>query len=143
MKIANLFVVLLGSAIAFSSGCGKSNPSETGLEITLSSDSTSVQLTKISEVIIEELKKDTLDQEQWNNLLAVYTEPYDGLAAPLDGTYSFSDSKIIFTPSTRFEKGKTYKVESYIKRLHFEPEQIITGSRSPFKQEMIEKRFSF
>lgn len=149
MNVKNLFHFLL-IIFCTSGGCssaGKPEAGQTGIEISLSRDSTSVELHHISRDILQSFQTDSLDEDQWQDFFAVYIEPADAtlrdIQKPLKGTYHVSGSLISFTPAVAFKKGQTYYAQCYAKKLLIEPTDIIISRKLPSETAPVEKTFSF
>lgn len=132
MKLKNLFHI---PAIIFLtlSGCGSADTMKTansGIKIRLTPDSSAVELYSIPLNILEELRADSLEANQWKDFFAVYEEPEDvemrDFQTAIDGAYIVKDSLIVFVPNKSFTKGRSYFSRCYTKDILEEPEDIIS-----------------
>src|SRR6476660_4654480 len=114
MKLKHLFYI---KAIIFLTllGCGGAETPKTansGMKMSLSADSSAVEVYNIPLNITEELRADSLGTEQWKDFFAVYEETTDkemrDFQPALDGSYNVTDSLVEFIPAGSFTKGKAY-----------------------------------
>jgi hypothetical protein len=132
MKLKHLFYI---NAIIFLTllGCGGAETTKTansGIRIRLSSDSSSVQLYNIPLNIVEELRADSMANDQWKDFFAVYEEIADkemrDFQPAIEGSYAVRDSLVEFIPAEAFAKGKAYFSRCYTRDILEEPEDIIS-----------------
>lgn len=132
MKMNNLFQI---SAIIFlfsSNACKQQDKKEKSFYsplITLSSDSSTLELSGLSTDILEELRSDSLTDTLWVNFFAVYEEPIDtemrDFQPALQGNYHIEDSLIRFKPKGKFKSGNAYFSRSYTKMLLQDSEDLL------------------
>ena len=148
MKLKNLFHI---PAIIFLtlSGCGSADTVKTansGIKIRLSPDSSSVELYDIRMNILEELRADSLENDQWKDFFAVYEETDDvemrDFQNAIEGSYTVGDSMVVFVPKNGFTKGKPYFSRCYTKDILEEPEDIISTRDLSPTDGFLEYKFS-
>ncbi|MDB5012084.1 MAG: hypothetical protein JWQ25_286 [Daejeonella sp.] len=145
MKIKYLFFILLTVvSLKCSNSENKSHLDSTDIKIKLSSDST-VEFYPLPDYALSILKSDSLSQEQYENLFAVYAEAKDesirDLQEPVQGNYYITDTSIIFKPHVAFKKNQKYIATCYIKKLLVEPTNIIRSQKLPGKDKSVELHF--
>jgi hypothetical protein len=141
VKSQNLFAGLV--IILLTYGCSRQKEKELlpGLKITLSGDSTSIQITNVPRHVMEQLRADSLTQTNWRRIMAVYEEGNE--VRPVSGLYSLDSLRIIFSPAGGFKKGRTYLAECYIRNQPYNARQMATGRSNLFKPEVYRESFSF
>ena len=146
INLSTLFLIcLFGIAVP---GCGPSVPTSTGLKaikFELNKDSSKIVLKGLEYQIFQSLKADTLSSEDWENLFAVYARPSGAgeiVSHPVHGTYSVTDSSIIFSPDTSFTTGHTYDaVFSYPQ--YYSKGDALSKKTLPGKIATVEAQFAF
>ncbi len=140
MKVQNLFV---GMFLLLLWSCGRQQAEQLppGLDLKLSADSSSVLITGIPRLVMEQLKSDSLTADDWHRLLAVYEEGNELL--PVAGRYSTDSLSIIFTPDGGFKKGRSYGAECYIRNQPYNPRQMAAGRSGLFNPGVYRESFDF
>lgn len=147
MKVKNLFHLMTIIFLTFSA-CSRNNDVEevdNGLKIRLTADSSSVELYHIPLQVIDELRSESLQYEQWQNFFAVYEETADpdmrDFQPALSGSYALQDSMVVFKPDTVFQKGTAYFSRCYTREILTEPENILSKRDLSPTEDFIEYRF--
>jgi hypothetical protein len=87
------------------------------VNIRLSKDSQAVCIAGLEYAILHDLKTDTLNNQAWHSLFAVYCMPADtdmkDLQPQQPGKYLVTDTSVIFTPDTAFNRHRQYFVRYY------------------------------
>lgn len=132
MKLNNLFHILAIIFLFFILACKQQDKKESSINsllITLSADSSALELKGIPVDALEELQSDSLPDSLWVNFFAVYEEPSDyemrDFQPALAGTYLIADSLIRFKPNEEFKSGIAYFSRSYTKMLLNDPEDLL------------------
>ncbi len=135
MKIENLFQIILISFLVFAACKAKPGIDAVAQQITiaLSSDSTSVELRRVPEHILQYLRTDSLTQKEWQTFFSVYPDVSNpeirDLQLPLGGNYLVRDSLILFIPTTKFERDSSYFARFYSRKLIDKPSDVIRGKK--------------
>src|SRR6476659_5070375 len=114
--------------------------------VKISSDSSQVEFTGFNPYILEELKTDSLSNENWQHYFSVYPkveEEMQELQKPISGIYSINKKSVSFKPDTAFEKGKTYLVELYIQDPNPSVLNQIQTKVNPTQAKIIRKELTF
>lgn len=115
------------------------------LLMTLSTDSTAVELSGLTTDILEELQTDSLEDAHWVNFFAVYEEPMDpemrDFQPALEGNYLIEDSLIRFKPNERFKSGVAYFSRSYTRLLLQDAEDLLEKRKLFSSDGFIEYKF--
>lgn len=147
MKIENLFHFILISFLIISA-CNRNqsslaSPNE--VNISLSVDSTAVELHDVRPDVLEYFRSDSINEKDWQSFFAIYPESHDpemrDLQQPLKGIYTVKDSTILFVPKDKFEKDIVYFARCYSRKVLSKPSDIIWGGKLSEKTEPIELVF--
>lgn len=147
MKFENLFHIILISFLAITA-CNPNSISETSqpiITISLSADSTAVELHQVPQHILEYFQADSLSLKEWQSFFSVYPDASDpelrGLQSSLTGRYFLQDSTIVFVPQQKFQKDSTYYARFYIPKALSKPSDIFIGKNISDDSELIEFDF--
>lgn len=147
MKIENLFQLILISFMALIA-CNVDLKPELvpkSIRITLSADSSSVELHRVPKTILDYLQTDSLSQQEWQSFFSVYRDASDpefrDMQPALDGNYILKDSLILFIPNEKFKKDSAYNARCYTRHLMAKPSDIIKGQKLSGQTEVIEFGF--
>jgi len=104
--------------VAAFAGCRSAQPSQIdNFTIALSKDSQQVTVRGLDYAVLQDLKHDSLSQDGFEKILAVYRMPADtdmqDYPNEQPGTYHITDSLISFKPDTAFKKHQTYFARFY------------------------------
>jgi hypothetical protein len=117
------------------------------VNIRLSKDSQSVTLSGLDYAVLRELKKDTLNLANWQSLFPVYHMPADTDMADMQpeqpGTYTLTDTAIIFKPDTPFKKHQQYFARFYGSTSNFSTDNLIRSKTNLKGQNYTERLFKF
>lgn len=129
-------------------GCRAPSCNQTNaINIRLSKDSQSVYISGLDYSILQEMKKDSLSQENWQGIFPVYRMPADTDMADLQpeqpGTYKVTDSLLTFKPDTAFKKHGQYMVRFYGNGSNFSTSNLIRSKSNLKGQSFTEVVFKF
>lgn len=131
MKLKNLFHISVIILILFNS-CRQETVQQNiqkTVIISLSPDSTSIELIGLQSLVLEELRTDSLPDSLWTNFFAVYEEPTDpemrDFQPALEGIYTIEGKQIRFTPKDNFRENHLYFARCYTKLLLQDAEDLI------------------
>lgn len=147
MKIENLFQFILISFLAVTA-CNADTTTGVPpqrMSLSLSADSSAVELRQVPEHILEYFQSDSLSQKEWQSFFSVYPDASNpelrGLQAAIAGRYVLHDSTIVFIPQEKFQKDSAYYARCYTRSLLATPSDIIKGKNISSDAEFIEFDF--
>ena len=116
-----------------------------GVHISISADSSSVELHKLEPDVLEYLQEDSLTVKEWQSVFAVYQDVNDpelrDLQPALEGKYFVRDSVIIFLPKEGFKNDSVYYARFYSPQILMKPSDVIGEGNLSKRAEVVE--FSF
>jgi hypothetical protein len=146
-KICKVVLTVPFILLMLSSCQPKSNHQlEERIDLKISSDSSSIEFSGINPYLIEELKTDSLSNEDWQHYFSVYQkvdEDLQELQRPISGTYLINKKSVSFKPDTAFVKDRTYLVELYIQDPNSSVLNQIQTKVNPTRPKMIRKELTF
>ena len=114
LKFLNVGVVLISLCCLVGCNSTKNRP----LEITFSSDSTSIVIKNVDPVGMAKIRNGELGDSLLQELVTVVESPLAGdtagLQMPLPGKLLQTSDSLVFQPARPFEKGRKYMVLTYI-----------------------------
>jgi len=135
MKFENLFHIMLICFLAIT-GCADRQAKIAAAQqprLSLSADSSAVELHDLPADILEHFRTDTLTIREWQGFFAVYRDPGDpelkDIQAPLAGTYSVNDSLVVFVPDDDFVSDSGYFARYYDRNILAAPSDIVVNKR--------------
>lgn len=146
-EVRNVLRIILISILCLSACSSDPSPAalQKGVHISLSADSSSVELHLVQPDVLEYLKEDSLSKKEWNGLFAVYRDPKDpelrDLQLPLKGNYLVKDSVIVFLPLEGFERDSGYFARFYSPKTLVKPSDAIAEGNLARKPEIVEFNF--
>jgi len=141
-----LHIILIG--IPYLSACS-SHPSpdvlQKGVHISLSADSSSVELHRVQPDVLAYLQGDSLSRKDWQSLFAVYPDSPDpelrDLQIPLEGDYVLRDSTIVFLPHEGFKKDSAYFARFYSRKILGTPSDVVLEGNLSGQAKTVEYKF--
>jgi hypothetical protein len=133
MKFENLFHIMLICFLGLTACKGKQREDlpRQQVRLSLSADSSAVELHGLPADVLESLGTDSLGEKQWQSFFGVYSDPGDpelkDLQRPVSGSYSVKDSIISFVPAEEFEKDSLYFTRFYSRYILDKPSDVIMG----------------
>lgn len=115
--------------------------------IGLSKDSQAVCIRGLEYSVLQEMKKDSLTQENWQGIFPIYRMPADtdmkDLQPEQPGSYHVIDSLLTFKPDTPFKKHEQYFARFYGNDTNFSTGSLIRKKSNLKGQSFIEVLFKF
>ncbi len=136
-----LFLILLSACQPKSN-----NQLEAVIDLKISADSSAVEFSGFNPYILEELKKDSLSNQDWQHYFSVYEkvdEDLQELQRPIYGAYFINRKSVSFKPDTAFVKDKTYLVELYIQDPNPSVLNQIQTKVNPTRPKIIRRELTF
>ncbi|HUH33248.1 MAG TPA: hypothetical protein VLZ28_04795 [Daejeonella sp.] len=116
-----------------------------GVHISLSADSSTVELHDVEPDVLAYLQKESLSNKEWQSLFAVYPDTNDpelrDLQFPLEGNYVIRDSFIVFLPKEAFKKDSAYFARFYRSQILMKPSDVIKEGNLSRRAEVVEFNF--
>jgi hypothetical protein len=131
MKVENLFHIILIFLVGLSSCSRKSaeQAPEQSIRISLSEDSSGVELHGLDADVLEWLGTDTLGEKEWQGFFAIFSDQGDpelrDLQRPLAGEYRVKDRMILFVPAEKFKPDSVYFARYYSRDILEKPSDLI------------------
>lgn len=148
MEVRNLLVFSIMNVMLFTTAC-REKTSETSsgkrVQISLSADSSAVELRHVRPDVLEYLQSDSLSLKEWQSFFSVFLTPGDpelrDLQRPLNGRYSVRDTTIVFIPEKQFEKDSLYFARCFSRQIMDEPSDLVMGRKLSAESEFVEFNF--
>lgn len=148
MDVRNLLVFIIMNAMLLTAAC-REKTSETSsgkrVQISLSSDSSAVQLCHVRPDVLEYLKSDSLSLKEWQSFFSVFPTPKDpemrDFQPSLPGSYSVRDTTIVFIPEEPFAKDSSYFARCFSRQIMDEPSDLLMGKKLSAESEFVEFDF--
>ena len=147
MKVENLFHIILISLLVMTACNSKPAPQakQKEVHISLSADSSTVELHMLQPDVLEYLQRDSLTRKEWQNVFAVYPDVTDpelrDLQPALEGDYLVKDSIIVFLPKEGFKNDSAYFARFYSPQILMKPSDVIMEGNLSRRAEIIEFNF--
>jgi len=126
-RFINLVLLFIFEASLLSCSTANNKP----LSVGFSSDSLSIVFSDIHAAGMHQLRNTPGIDSTFRDLISVVELPQEngtkGVERHVPGRLAFTDSTIVFHPSTAFVKGKTYMVMSYLNAKFSDPAMIFSG----------------
>ena len=135
MKFENLFhlMVICFFGLTACQGKPQKDTDKQDVRISLSDDSSVVELHDLPLDVLDYLGSDTLGEKEWQGFFAVYPDPGDpelkDLQRPVSGSYSVKDKIILFIPTKEFKKDNVYFARFYMRNILAKPSEVVMGER--------------
>ena len=147
MKFENVLHIILISFSCLTACSSNPTPSalQKGVHITLSADSSTVELHDVELDVLEYLQGDSLSKKEWQGLFAVYPDTNDpelrDLQFPLEGNYIVRDSIIVFLPKEDFKKDSQYFARFYRRKILGKPSDVVIEGNLSRQTQTVEFNF--
>lgn len=144
MKIENTLHIILISFLCLTACSSKPSPGalQKGVHISLSADSSTIELHNLQPDVLEYLQRDSLTKKEWQSVFAVYQDISDpelrDLQKALEGKYLVRDSMIIFLPTEGFKRDSAYFARFYSPKILAKPSDVIVEGNLSRQSETVE-----